>query len=199
MVPDVALFVDGLNDSRILDHMPIFSDRLRRQFEVRAVSLSSVLARLPMMRLARAVVGGSGGKPSPAAGQVAGPLADSEISAGMAAEYLANKRMIEAVAASYGVKTRFVWQPVSVFNYDLRHHLFADSREPPHVEAGYRHMAALDAAGGLGENFLWLADMQIGLEQPLYVDQAHYSGPMSRRIAARISSWLLEQGALDTS
>ena len=47
----------------------------------------------------------------------------------------------------------------------------------------------------LGESFLWLADMQLGLAEPLYVDQAHYSGPMSDRIAAEIGDWLVARVA----
>ncbi len=55
-------------------------------------------------------------------------------------------------------------------------------------------MAALAADGRLGDSFLWLADMQLDVAEPLYVDQAHYSGAMSRRIAGRIAAWLVERG-----
>jgi hypothetical protein len=116
----------------------------------------------------------------------------------MASQYLANKSMIEAISAAHGVAAFFVWQPVSFYNYDRRHHLFADTDEP-HVQAGYAHMAELAGEGQLGEDFLWLADLQVGMEEPLYVDQAHYSGRMSRLIATEIGDWLIGQGALDES
>lgn len=190
--PDVAVFLDGLNDSRIVDGLPIFTARFERLFELGDTGASTALARLPMMRLARAVTRGGRG-----AAAVATPEAEEERSREMAARYLANRRMIEAVAAAHGVGAFFVWQPVAFYGYDRSHHLFAEHREPPHVEAGYRHMATLAADGRLGESFLWLADMQRGVEEPLYVDQAHYSGPMGRRIAGRIGRWLVERGALE--
>ncbi len=55
--PDVAVFLDGLNDCRIADKLPIFSARLGSRFEDGDGSISTLLARLPMMRLARAVAG----------------------------------------------------------------------------------------------------------------------------------------------
>ena len=188
--PDVAVFLDGLNDSRIADGLPIFTARLRKLFEMRETAVSSTLARLPMMRLARALT-------RRGEGPTAAREAEKERSEAMLARYLANRRMIEAAAAANGVAALFVWQPVAFYNYDRSHHLFADRREPPHVEAGYRAMATLAAGGELGDSLLWLADMQLGVEEPLYVDQAHYSGPMSRRVAGRIAEWMLERGVLD--
>ena len=42
----------------------------------------------------------------------------------------------------------------------------------------------------LGNNFLWLADMQANLKLPLYVDRVHYSAKMSEEIADRIYYFL---------
>lgn len=192
IVPDVALFLDGLNDCRIADGLPIFSGRLRSLFEVPEGAATQALARLPMMRLARALT--RGGREADAAAASVEPAA--EIASRMAGRYLANRRMIESVAVAHGVAAMFVWQPISFFNYDRRYHLFPDVAEPPHVASGYAHMASIAADGQLGDSFLWLADMQIGLDEPLYVDQAHYSGPMGQRIAAAIGEWMMARGVL---
>jgi hypothetical protein len=192
--PDVAVFLDGLNDCRIADKLPIFSARLEARFQGGDGALGSLLARLPMMRLARAV---AGAVRRPPASAPAPPTALEETIADLTVDtYLANRRIIEAVASTHGVDARFVWQPVSFYAYDRRHHLFADREEPPHVRAGYQRMAALAGDGQLGESFLWLADMQAGIEEPLYVDPAHYSGEMSRRVAVEIGDWMLSQGVL---
>jgi hypothetical protein len=36
-------------------------------------------------------------------------------------------------------------------------------------------------------HFLWLADIQQDLKEPLYVDQVHYTGAKSQRIAEAIA------------
>ena len=190
LVPHAALFLDGLNDSRIADNQPIFSDRLRQLFE--PPGAGAALGRLPMMRLARALTGGDRRQ----AGSPAAAAPAEQVAARMARHYLANLRMIRAAARAEEVSASFVWQPISFYAYDRTHHLFPDATEPPHVVAGYARMAEIAAAGQLGDSFLWLGDMQLGLEEPLYVDAAHYSGPMGRRIAARIGDWLLARGAL---
>lgn len=48
----------------------------------------------------------------------------------------------------------------------------------------------------LGDNFLWCADMQERLQEPLYVDRVHYSAKMSEMLAAAIANFLLERNIL---
>ena len=55
------------------------------------------------------------------------------------------------------------------------------------VRTGYLRMADEFNKGRWGDNFLWLADLQENLREPLYVDAVHYSGHMSRIIAEIIS------------
>jgi hypothetical protein len=61
-----------------------------------------------------------------------------------------------------------------------------------HEQSGLGHavMAAPSAHEATPENLLWLANMQEGLEDPLYLDRVHYTAPMSRRIAAAITDGL---------
>ena len=39
-----------------------------------------------------------------------------------------------------------------------------------------------------GANFVWCADIQAGVAEPLYVDRVHYSGAMNARIARCIAN-----------
>ena len=110
--------------------------------------------------------------------------------------YLANKRLIEGICTSFEVRPLFVWQPVPCYRYDgplvaphdddnpVRERLLACIRQ------GYEIMDARRAAGACGAHFLWLADMQAGRTDGLYVDADHYTPAFSREIAEAIASAL---------
>ena len=100
----------------------------------------------------------------------------------MIERYLANKRMIEAVAGTYGVDPVFVWQPVPTYKYDLDYHLFTSRGFQRHsyTKYGYPRMRERVDRGDLGGNFFWCADLQEGVREPLYVDIVHYTAVMSR-------------------
>jgi hypothetical protein len=100
--------------------------------------------------------------------------------------WLVNRRVIAATARELGVRTLFVWQPVSTYGYDLAHHLFRDDDLPQRAPLGYAEMAKRRAAGQLGPDVLWLADLQRGRTENLYVDNGHYTAAFSRAIAAEI-------------
>ena len=45
------------------------------------------------------------------------------------------------------------------------------------------------------DDFLWLADMQRGRRDPLYVDPDHYNAGFSAEIASKIAAHLRETGS----
>ncbi len=102
--------------------------------------------------------------------------------------YLENKRLIESASAAYGVTPVFVWQPVPMYRYDARDHLFAGRGffGTTHVRGGYAAMAAFVRDHPIGGNFVWLADVQEDLHEPLYVDIVHYAPRFPARLAALI-------------
>ena len=111
--------------------------------------------------------------------------------------YLANKRLIESVAASYNVQPVFVWQPVPTFKYDESNDPFAGfgHGERGYSEHGYKYMEKYIKVNELGSNFLWCADIQQGLNEPLYVDKVHYSAKLSKQLAICIGKLLLDYSA----
>jgi hypothetical protein len=115
---------------------------------------------------------------------------DPTVLNGVVERWLANKRMIESVAAAYGVRAIFVWQPMPLYKYDLRYHFFLHNNKAfgGFVRAGYgyRFMANLEAQGKLGSDVLWLADMQENKHENLYVDSVHYTAAFSKEIAGKI-------------
>lgn len=198
-VPCLAIFVDGLNDSGRDE--PFFTARLREIFNAyerpAAFFLGGLLAELPMGRAVAYLR-----RPAREDRVVEADLTRrAEAEPGRVARvidrYLANKALIEAAARQYGVSVAFVWQPVPVYKYDLKQHLFwGKGYGLPRAVAVYERMAALQKGRDLGAQFLWCADLQESLEEPLYVDPIHYSGRMSDRLAALIAALLVERRLL---
>jgi hypothetical protein len=90
----------------------------------------------------------------------------------------------------------FVWQPIPLYKYDLRFHLFAASDFGSNYFArwGYRYMEERVRAQPPGEDFLWCADIQESRAEPLYVDKVHYTARMSELFATTIGEGLIGRG-----
>lgn len=109
--------------------------------------------------------------------------------------YIQNKKIIEAVAGSFGIKAIFIWQPVPFYKYDEKYQLFYLPPDPRGV-LGYPLMARFVERYPLGDNFLWCADIQEELEEPLYVDNIHYSARMSKIFADYIVKLMVKNNLL---
>jgi hypothetical protein len=125
-----------------------------------------------------------------------GKYKDPEIIAHVIERYFENKSLIEAIARSHDVTVAFVWQPIPLYKYDLSYHLFANADFGSNFFAryGYAEVARRVAAQPPGADFLWCADIQESLKEPLYVDKVHYTARMSRLLASTIGSGLVERG-----
>ena len=183
--PRLAVFIDGLNEFSHPRGEPRFTRELE-DFVQRPEALSRVLSRLPVASLVESI---RSRIELPAAEDEADP---AEPSRTVIERYLKNKALIEAAASGFGVELLFVWQPIPSYGYDLEHHLFRE--EIPlrhrHSGAGYQMMLETAEQRDLGGDFLWCADLQLGLEEPLYVDAVHYGPKLSRLLAQRIAEAL---------
>ncbi len=200
-VPQVAVFVDGLNDFLFAEGRPLLANRFRGFMDGK--SESRTLADLPMVQAAYRLSGRwSKTKLQP---QIGPPPDDAALLQGAVDRWLANKKMIELIAHGYGVRTVFVWQPVPTYKYDLQYHLVLQShkdiqshgtlwRNAKRCGYGYPLMENLRAQGKLGSNVLWLADMQQDKHENLYVDSIHYNAAFSKEIAAQIYNYLRQNG-----
>ena len=192
--PALAVFVDGLNDFYNATGEPEFTPRLEAMWagvqQVPAPGLGDVVRELPIARAAHmlrerwaprdgatAPVPRPPARPSPEPAEV---LVERAIQ-----RFQENRRMIEAVAAAYGIPVVIVWQPVPTYGYDLRYHAFAPGSFGPHERSrlGYPRVAALHRSGELGRSVVWCADLQERLHEPLYIDTVHYTPRMARRVA----------------
>jgi hypothetical protein len=101
------------------------------------------------------------------------------------------------VAKVYGIESVFVWQPVPGYNYDLQYHVALNPvyglGGHERSGQGYALMAQHRDSPGLGEDFLWLGDMQATRKEPLYLDTVHYTADFSREIAKEIAGHVLRR------
>lgn len=118
----------------------------------------------------------------------------------MAERYLHNKRIIEAVSAAYGIHTVFVWQPNPVYKYDLKYHKFSSEGASLDLFRSYplyAEMSQRKDRQSLGRHFLWCADIQENIHEPLYVDSVHYSPKFSAIVAQCVYDLLPKSGFID--
>lgn len=194
--PDVAIFIDGLNDFFFHDDQPALTPLLARlvdgQEQQGEPGVLALLARLPAVDLvmrrwpARATMLGT---PPPVGDDL------PAVSERVIARYVANTRLIEAMAAGSGAVPLFVWQPIPTYRYDLSYHVQRDDfGGHERSRFGYPRMADYVQAHPLGARFLWCADIQAKRREPLYVDQVHYSPHMSQLVASCIFTGAGERG-----
>ena len=196
--PDLAIFIDGLNEWK---KAPKFTRRL--ELLMRRPPLYptlNALKSLPIVDLARLARRGS--RDDADATAAAPGFAEAVLE-----RWLRNKRMTAAIAREFDVDAVFAWQPLPTYEFEMEMHPFAGETrelfEQPNRRAARRayelmdgmrsSTPALEPAG----DFLWLADMQRGRTDPLYVDTVHYSAAFSRDIAARIAEFVKARAHCD--
>lgn len=190
-IPSLAIFIDGLNDLNHYSGAPAYTKKLTKFMDDGETGpLWNLMLDLPMSRYFMK-------KPKESeASSVKDPktIADHVIQ-----RYIANQKLIDVIAKGYGIRTLFVWQPVPVFEYDQTYNIFGTfnySRGLPYLKPGYEIMSREYESGAFGSNFLWLANVQRDLKEPLYIDGVHYSAKMSNLIASRIADRIISQGLL---
>ncbi|MEJ2718625.1 MAG: SGNH/GDSL hydrolase family protein [Deltaproteobacteria bacterium] len=199
VVPDVAIFIDGFNDLYSTDGVPTFTSNLRSFMAAGDVYAErELLRRVPVVKSFLEWTG----KPASGKHGGTGVSTDRDLKTRTTVErvltrYRRNMELIESIATRLQVIPLFVWQPVAAYRYDLRNHVYANfdyEKASPFLKPGYEAAAGMYARGRIGENFLWLADIQENLEKPLYVSPFHYSAEMCEIIARHICSAIIDAG-----
>jgi hypothetical protein len=199
---DLAVFVDGLNEFFIWPRplsADLFREALARSQDGEPRSRAAAfLSSWPLARLARDVRWRMRPERPPRAEDLERRRLPPDA---VIDQWKANRRHVERVARAYGVRTLFVWQPVPVYKYDRARHPLWDSWSdayltPARTRRGYERLDAERAGGGLGDGFLWLADVQEGRPENLYVSDYHYARALAETIAARIAEHVEQTGVL---
>lgn len=184
-VPDVAIFIDGINDTSTVADEPIISAQISAFFEKE--NLSKMFSGLPLVSFFNSL--GAENQASDLPPDEATRKKETEK---VIERYVANKRLVEAAAREFGIRPVFVWQPSSSYKYDMKYHPFgSESLKNIRTAWEYPLFAEYVAKYLLGSNFLYLADIQETQKKPLYIDGIHYSGEFSRDIAGLISDFVV--------
>ncbi|MBN1493684.1 MAG: SGNH/GDSL hydrolase family protein [Candidatus Omnitrophica bacterium] len=200
-VPDMAIFIDGLNDFYFNSNEPGFTSRFR-DFMDKGITNNKTNNKgfIAATSIGRAVKGVQNRlwKEKTELDTYKHDFSDPQIFTSVIQTYLMNKKIIEAVSKPFGVKPIFVWQPIPTYHYDLQYHPFSKKGFGKHSysQYGYEHMHKLIEGNPLGDNFLWCADIQKDENKPLYVDIAHYSSDFSAKFAMAIGNLLIERSLL---
>ncbi len=105
--------------------------------------------------------------------------------------YVWNKKAIESICAAQGIATVFIFQPTPTYQNPLAFKAHAwDAPGDQCVIHGYPLMAKYIKDHKMGNDFLWLADLQGKDPARMYVDKWHYSPEFSRQIAGEIYEFL---------
>jgi hypothetical protein len=193
-VPDMAIFIDGLNDFFYSTDTPLFTTRFQ-QFVREGNSTRAYFSEFGVTRVLGRFATRFAGRPRKKEADDDESRYDDPVLIGKVIKrYITNKKLIESAAFSHGVEAVFVWQPVPTYGYDESHHLFVGSGYGRHTYSryGYKSMREYITKKPLGANFLWSADIQQDLAEPLYVDKAHFTAVFSKRFASFIAEYLLE-------
>jgi hypothetical protein len=204
-VPDMAIFLDGLNDFHLTTHSAGYS-RLERAFAATDPfkggaglrdAVVALGAHLPLIRAAAIIERKMSEQPAELPTYKPAELPRRDLDA-LIDRYLHNKRQITGVAREYGLKPLFVWQPVPGYKYDLRHHAALNPVHGlgGHERSGQGYPVAAERRAEFGGSFLWLADIQEHRAEALYVDTVHYTAAFSDVIAGEIAAHIL-RGAAD--
>jgi len=203
--PDIAIFVDGINDfyrrgARNLEETQVLS-QLYDNWDSNDLNdhLPRLLHALPMSKAVNWLVTSLGLR-SPVTGiDVAAPTSSpkaaptsqalQDAATRTLALYDHNKRMIRAVAAEFGVRPVFVWQPIPFYRFDLSTHPFGDDvahYDAPGLLQGFEEMERRWKSDRLGHNAIWCSDIQEGRTEQMYVDTVHYSAALNKLLASCI-------------
>ncbi len=202
-VPDLALFLDGINDTSLAwSNQPAFSTELAASFEQvqafgvqspsrgsptsRATLAEALFYQWPVGRAARSLMARL--RPSAAVGPGSGPLVKIDAARAVrgCAVYRWNRTLIQAAADARKVPVVFLVQPAPGFFLDPTKHLFANAKLCQNEAQFYAALQEDLKAHPAGSNLIWCADLAKEAEGPLYVDTCHYTAAFSRVIARHV-------------
>jgi hypothetical protein len=197
--PDVAIFIDGLNDFAATQDEPMTANRLRYAFRMsdegplwtglRAVPLTTTVLHVGRLLGLTKPIEIDEPETPPA-------YDDTGYLASILARYRRSKRAIEGIGAAHGIRTVFVWQPVPTYKFppgDAGKWVHAGG--PGWAQHGYPLVAQTLATEPMGGEFIWCADLAADGDERFYVDVVHYAPVLAERVARCIADGMLARRA----
>jgi len=199
-VPDIAIFIDGLNDFFYNSNEPLFTSRFIEFVSKGGKNKISLGGATKALKQKFSKWLQEVRQDDQQKEKTIPDYNDPKVISRVIKRYLVNKKLIEAVSNPFGVKPIFVWQPVPMYNYDQQYHPFYQDGYGQHsyTQYGYEQMAEIIKNNPLGDNFLWCADIQKNEKRALYVDKVHFSAGFSSQFAKVISDLIIERDLVGT-
>lgn len=183
--PNMAIFIDGLNEFYYSSQRPVFAAEMGEAFEREIAARQTLKGKLsalwhdtrqlwltlPMFRLTEAQRSRSSQR-----GPRLDPYNPESVHATIA-NYFINKAMIESIAALNHIETLFVWQPIPSYQYPSHlHRVFEAVGYGPHSQSFYGYPQMKERIGSRrDDDFVWCADVHKDAASPLYLDLVHYN------------------------
>lgn len=207
-VPDMAVFIDGLNDLRKWDGQPrgIAGTACRPDDSDPAERWRKMLICRhdewcwPVQRLVTHLNAANKKTWNPPDNPRSSPPAnDAATNEAIISRWLENKKTIEEIAVAHDMETLFVLQPIPGYAHDLANHIFMD--RPGDDAAGraqwayplWEELAAADTEQKWTANFLNLSHLGQNKQDPIYIDKIHYTGKFMEEIAQSIAKAIIER------
>jgi hypothetical protein len=209
----MAIFLDGVADFCFADGNPSNWQGIATYYDANVGDRETAAANygvithweklrefvmsLPLTRALNALRGQTATRDSTYPASAENPVGES-ILRQVIDRYYGFVRQVRSVANAYKVQPVFVWQPTPLYKYELKDHLFNPARLGCQINnvPGYPLTKETVREKPLGSDFIWAADIQQDLHEPLYVDWFHYNAPMSRRLANFIVNAILDRRLL---
>jgi len=199
--PDAALFIHGLSEFRRLEDRLPYTERLERALDQDFFgNLTWMVQSMPLERMWRWVGKRLAGEAASAPEGADSPLpehARPETLERLIGRWFDNRDLIRLMARQHDVPVLFIWQPVSSYKIGSQALPLGQVDMGPHAYAGLGYEMMAERLGGRSPepDFIWCADIQEGVDEPLFVDAVHYNARMSELIAACIAD-RVARGAL---
>ncbi len=184
-VPDIAIFIDGINEFANYTDDTIVSNELALCFSADRFTFSALLKKglqsLPLNTIIQKIIF----KPKELSASANTNINTVATAARIVARYKKNKLLIESSSEVNKVKTFFIWQPTPNYKVNPKGYLFADMLSAVYIGGlnyapmGYEEIAKQQ----FGTNFINCSQIQENLDMILYIDRLHYSPAFSEKIA----------------
>lgn len=183
--PDMAIFIDGLNDFIYREDASVYSPVFRETLEADATKLRlrQLVELMPMMGFYSRVKTYFKNTSTSVPNKM--QKLDKEVIPQLINRYLTNLRLIEAISGGYDITPVFVIQPVPSYHnndetYPFRNEIGQDLEIHNYA---YSQLEEKIKGSGKAKDIVWCADIQKQFTQLLYVDRVHYTPFMSEKLA----------------
>lgn len=206
-VPDAAIFIDGLSEfSRSNNELP-YTQQLSDALKSGSLShVMKIFQEMPLQRLAKwfrhrivpRLKADASQSPQKTIAETTGQDEKSFDPLPSIQRYFLNAKLIKTLAEDYGVDFAFIWHPTADYRAEpgavpLRK---VDPFENLDLGKAYELARGSLENHPAGDHFIWCADIQIGITEPLYVDAMHYNARAASLFSSCIANTARDRGLL---